>query len=57
MGYCDEPQKEWALCPIGKVRPHKEQLLEVYRQVRSGALVPLSEEHLREVEDEGQDEA
>jgi thymidylate synthase (FAD) len=55
LGYCDEPQKEWALCPIGKVRPHKEQLLEVYRQVKTGALVPLSEEHLRQVEDAGQD--
>jgi thymidylate synthase (FAD) len=53
MGYCDEPVKEWALCPIGKVRPHKDQLLEVFRQVRAGNLVPLSEEHLRTVEDAG----
>jgi thymidylate synthase (FAD) len=53
MGYCDEPVKEWERCPIGKVRPHKELLLEVYKQHRAGGVVPLSEQHLREVEDDG----
>jgi thymidylate synthase (FAD) len=53
MGYCDEPIKEWELCPIGKVRPHKEQLLDVFKQYRAGHLVPLGEEHLRAVEDAG----
>ena len=53
MGYCDEPVKEWELCPIGKVRPHKEQLLSVFEQYRAGQLVPLGEEHLRAVEDAG----
>jgi thymidylate synthase (FAD) len=50
-GYCDEPRKEWERCPLGKVRPHKEQLLEVFQQYRIGNLVPLGEEHLRTVED------
>jgi thymidylate synthase (FAD) len=56
MGYCDEPRKEWERCPLGKVRPHKEQILEVFREYRSGNLVPLGEEHLRTVEDAGNEE-
>jgi thymidylate synthase (FAD) len=51
MGYCDEPRSEWERCPLGKVRPHKEQVLEVFRASRAGNLVPLGEEHLRAVED------
>jgi thymidylate synthase (FAD) len=53
MGYCDEPLKDWEKCPIGKVRPHKEQLLELFRQHRAGGVTPLAEAHLREVEDAG----
>ncbi|MGC3997374.1 MAG: FAD-dependent thymidylate synthase [Anaeromyxobacter sp.] len=56
MGYCDEPRKEWEKCPLGKVRPHKEQILEVFREYRAGNLVPLGEEHLRAVEDAGNEE-
>ncbi len=56
MGYCDEPVKEWERCPLGKIRPHKEQLLQVFREYRAGNLVPLSEEHLRTVEDAGNEE-
>ncbi len=55
MGYCDEPVKEWERCPIGKIRPHKEQLLDVFKQYRAGNLVPLDEAHLRQVEDAGTD--
>ena len=55
MGYCDEPVKDWEQCPIGKVRPHKEQLLDVFRQYRAGNLVPLGEDLLRKVEDAGND--
>ena len=35
MGYCDEPLDEWKRCPIGKVRPHKEQLFEILEQHRT----------------------
>jgi hypothetical protein len=56
MGYCDEPVKEWELCPLGKVRPHKEQLLDVFRQYKAGNLVALREEDLRAVEDAGNEE-
>jgi thymidylate synthase (FAD) len=55
MGYCDEPVKDWEQCPLGKIRPHKEQILEVFRQYRSGNLVPLGEDDLRKVEDAGQE--
>jgi thymidylate synthase (FAD) len=50
-GYCDEPRTEWERCPLGKLRPHKEYLLEVFEQFRSGQLAPIGEEHLRTVED------
>jgi len=53
MGYCDEPVAEWERCPLGKIRPHKEQLLDVFKQYRAGNLVPLDEAHLRSVEDAG----
>jgi thymidylate synthase (FAD) len=53
MGYCDEPVKDWEQCPLGKIRPHKEQLLDVFKQYRAGNLVPLGEAELRKVEDEG----
>src|SRR5512143_2166401 len=56
MGYCDEPVKDWEQCPLGKIRPHKEQLLSVFREFRAGNLVPLGEEHLRAVEDAGNED-
>ncbi len=54
-GYCDEPRKDWEQCPLGKLRPHKEQILELFAQQRAGGLAPLTEEHLRRVEDAGAD--
>jgi thymidylate synthase (FAD) len=56
MGYCDEPVKDWERCPIGKVRPHKEQLFALFDQHRAGSLAPLAERDLRRVEDEGNEE-
>jgi len=55
-GYCDEPRKDWEACPLGKVRPHKEQIFEVFRQYKAGNLVPLSEDDLRRVEDAGNED-
>jgi thymidylate synthase (FAD) len=57
MGYCDEPIKDWEACPLGKVRPHKEQIFQMFKEYRSGNLVPLSEAHIREVEDATYDAA
>jgi thymidylate synthase (FAD) len=56
MGYCDEPVKDWEQCPIGKVRPHKEQIFQLFAQYRAGQLSPLSEADLRKVEDAGNEE-
>ena len=54
-GYCDEPRKDWEQCPLGKVRPHKEQLLELLSRQQGGGASPLTEEQLRRVEDAGGD--
>ena len=53
VGYCDEPVKDWERCPIGKVRPHKEQIFQIFREYKAGNLVPLREEDIRAVEDAG----
>jgi len=33
LGYCDESLQDWLNCPIGRKRPHKSKLFEVYRHV------------------------
>jgi thymidylate synthase (FAD) len=52
-GYCDEPVKDWEACPMGKVRPHKEQVFQLFREYRAGNLQPITEADLRRVEDDG----
>ena len=44
MGYCDESEKDWAACPIGRVRPHKEILFRIYESYRKGELQPLRQQ-------------
>lgn len=51
LGYCDESEKDWAACPIGRVRPHKEILFRVYEAYRKGELQPLREEDWRAIEE------
>ena len=51
MGYCDEDLKSWDACPLGKVRPHKTQVLEVFKQFKKGGVTDLTDAHLREAED------
>jgi thymidylate synthase (FAD) len=41
LGYCDESEKDWAACPIGRVRPHKEVLMRIYEAYRKGEMQPL----------------
>jgi thymidylate synthase (FAD) len=53
MGYCDEPWKDWEACPLGKVRPHKEQIFQLFKEYKAGNLAPLTEADLRQVEDAG----
>jgi len=53
MGYCDEPLRDWEACPLGKLRPHKDVLFQVFEQHRRGAVAPLDEAGIRSVEDAG----
>jgi len=52
-GYCDEAVRDHERCPIGKVRPHKERLFQLFREHKAGDLSPLREEDLRMMEDAG----
>ena len=51
MGYCDESEKDWAACPIGRVRPHKDVLFRIYESYRKGELQPLREEDWATIEE------
>jgi len=50
QGYCDESLEDWQKCPLGRVRPHKSLLFELYRQHGSQALRALSDKEFEEVE-------
>jgi thymidylate synthase (FAD) len=50
-GYCDESEKDWEACPIGRVRPHKDALFRLYDQYRKGELEPLREEDWATIEE------
>ncbi len=51
MGYCDESLEDWKRCPLGRVRPHKSLLFELYE--RHGGKKPqaLGDAEFREVEE------
>ncbi len=51
MGYCDESAKDWEACPIGRVRPHKDALFNLYNQYRKGELAPLRDEDWDTIEE------
>ena len=51
LGYCDESEKDWAACPIGRVRPHKDALFRLYDAYRKGELPPLREEDWDAIEE------
>lgn len=53
MGYCDESEKDWEACPIGRVRPHKDALFRLYNSYRKGELQPLSDADFAIIEDIG----
>jgi thymidylate synthase (FAD) len=52
MGYCDESEKDWEACPIGRVRPHKDALFRLYNAYRKGELQPLRDEDWAVIENE-----
>lgn len=51
LGYCDESEKDWEACPIGRVRPHKDVLFRIYDSYRKGELQPLREEDWAAIEE------
>ncbi len=50
-GYCDESEKDWEACPIGRVRPHKDALFQLYNSYRKGELLPLRDEDWATIEE------
>jgi thymidylate synthase (FAD) len=50
-GYCDESEKDWEACPIGRVRPHKDALFRLYNAHRRGELAPLRDEDWATIEE------
>jgi thymidylate synthase (FAD) len=54
MGYCDESLDEWQKCPLGRVRPHKSSLFELYERYGKVKARALSEEEFRAVEEREQ---
>ncbi len=51
LGYCDESEKDWAACPIGRVRPHKEVLFRIYEAYRKGEMQPIREQDWAVIEE------
>ncbi len=51
MGYCDESLEDWRKCPLGKVRPHKAQLFELFDRHGSQKAQALGESEFRAVEE------
>ena len=54
MGYCDESLEDWTKCPLGKVRPHKSALFELYERHGTRKAQALSETEYRAVEEKEQ---
>jgi len=51
MGYCDESMEDWQKCPLGRVRPHKSALFDLYERYGSRKAKALSEDEFRAVEE------
>lgn len=48
-GYCDEAIGDWQSCPIGRKRPHKQQVFELWGSYRRGDLAPLDDDDFRAI--------
>jgi thymidylate synthase (FAD) len=51
MGYCDESLEDWSKCPLGKVRPHKSALFELYERHAKQKAEALTEVEFKAVEE------
>jgi thymidylate synthase (FAD) len=52
LGYCDESFADWEGCPLGRKRPHKSTLFELYEQSREGGLDNLGDRDYQVIEAE-----
>lgn len=52
LGYCDESYEDWAACPLGRKRPHKQTLFELFERSQSGRLGDLDDGDFRAIESE-----
>ncbi len=52
MGYCDEEYAAWEACPIGRKRPHKRELFELYNAYRRGELDDLDQDDFTLIEEQ-----
>ena len=52
LGYCDETYEDWQRCPIGRKRPHKRDLFQLFDSYRRGELAPLDEADFRIIQQE-----
>ncbi len=52
-GYCDESLEDWQACPIGRKRPHKKMLFELFDAHRRGELAPLADDDFKTIEEIG----
>lgn len=46
LGYCNEARKDWESCPLGKIRPHKELLFEVWESFKENKMDDIGEDIL-----------
>ncbi len=49
-GYCDEDYEAWEACPIGRKRPHKRDLFQLFDSYRKGELNPLDDADFKLIE-------
>ena len=52
-GYCDESVEDWEKCPIGKKRPQKKMLFELFDQYRRGEVRPMDNDDFTIIESIG----
>jgi thymidylate synthase (FAD) len=52
-GFCDESRGDWEGCVIGRKRPHKQQLFELWDSYRRGDLAPLVEDDFEVISNYG----
>ena len=52
LGYCDESYEDWAACPLGRKRPHKQTLFELFERSQSGVLGDLDDNDFHAIEAE-----